>query len=196
MLKHTTILLAFIAFTAFTPGSASKNWSIDKAHASVNFSINHFFSAVQGKFKSFQGDFNFDPDQLNESSFVFSIDVNSVDTDEDDRDKHLQSEDFFNAKKWPKMKFKSTKVVKAGKDQYKIHGKLTIRDVTKEVVLPMKVTGLIDNPWQEDKVIMGIQIKTTINRTDYGVGTGSWAATAVVGDDVDVTINMELDGEK
>ena len=196
ILKHTAILAAFVAFSAFTPSSASKSWKIDKSHASVNFSVNHFFSAVTGKFKSFEGDFDFDPENPKDASFAFKIDVNSVNTDEEKRDNHLQSEDFFNAEKWPHMSFKSTNVEKTGKDMYAIKGKLTIRDVTKDVTLPMKITGMIDNPWQEGAVIMGIQIKTTINRTEYGVGTGSWAATAVVGDEVEVLINMELDGKK
>lgn len=195
-IKHTMLLATIITLSAFTTSSTSKHWNIDQSHSSVNFSINHFFSAVTGKFKSFQGDFNFNPNHLSTSSFTFTVDVNSVDTDDEKRDNHLQSDNFFNAQKWPTMVFKSTSVEKSGDGLYNIHGQLTIRDVTKNVVLPMQVNGVIDNPWKENSVIMGITVKTTINRTDYGVGTGSWAATAVVGDEVDVNINMELDSEK
>ena len=175
---------------------SAPQWKIDKSHASVNFSVDHFFSAVTGKFKNFDGAFYFDQEDLSSSTFSFTIQVASVNTDEPDRDEHLQSADFFNAKKWPTMKFVSTSVEKKGKDNFVLHGNLTIRDKTQKVALPMQITGVMDNPWNAEKVIMGIKISTVIDRTQYGVGTGSWAATAVVGDEVQITINMELDGEK
>jgi polyisoprenoid-binding protein YceI len=169
-------------------------WEIDKSHASVKFSVNHFFSAVDGKFKAFKGDFYFNPELPSASKFNFEIDVNSISTDEPDRDKHLQSEDFFDAAKWPKIKFVSTSVVKKGKDAYVIKGNLTMRDKTLAVELPMKITGMMENPWNKEKVILGIAINATLDRTKWGVGTGSWAATAIVGDEVTIAINMELDG--
>jgi len=170
------------------------HWKIDNSHASVNFSVNHFFSAVTGKFKEFSGDFNFDPDNAAASSFNFTIQVASVDTDDEERDDHLQSGDFFDAKEYPTMSFTSTAVKKKKKDEYLIEGFLTIRGTKKKVTLPLKITGMMDNPWVDGKVILGIAIETVIDRTEYGVGTGSWAATAIVGDEVTINIAMELDG--
>lgn len=171
-------------------------WKLDKAHTFVNFSINHFFSDVTGKFKTFDGKFNFDPSNLQGSQVDFSIDVNSVSTDQSKRDQHLQSADFFDAKTYPKMTFKSTKIEKKSDKMYLVHGKLTIKDKTKNIVLPMKMTGEMEHPMMKGTLILGLVIDTTINRTDYGVGTGNWAATMVVGDEVKIHIPMELNRMK
>ena len=188
-LLTVAIILGFGETQAQTP----QKWEIDKSHASVNFSVNHFFSTVTGKFKKFDGEFYFDANNLAESKITFTVFVKSVDTDEDERDEHLQSKDFFNAPVHPTMQFVSTKIERKNDKEYILHGNLTIRGTTKTVALPMKIKGIMDNPWQEEKVIMGIAIHTTLDRTDYGVGTGSWAATAIVGDEVTVDVHMELD---
>jgi len=94
------------------------------------------------------------------------------------------------------MKFVSTRFEKTSDKEYILHGKLTLRDVTKEVALPLTIKGRMDNPWKEGYEILGIKIDTSINRTDYGVGMGSWAATALVSDEVEIEINMELDAKK
>ena len=177
-------------------GQQVRSWKIDKSHASVRFVASHFFTEVEGKFKGFEGTFNLDPEHPQGGSISFTVQVKSVDTGEPDRDKHLQSEDFFHASKWPEMNFVSTRIEQKDKNHLVVHGKLTIRDVTKQVAIPMRITGRMDNPWKEGYEIMGIQIKTSLDRTDYGVGTGSWAATAVVGDEVAISINMELDAKK
>ncbi|MBT6133344.1 MAG: polyisoprenoid-binding protein [Flavobacteriales bacterium] len=171
----------------------AKKWGVDKSHASVTFSIDHFFSEVPGKFKQFDGDIFFDPANLSGSKASFEIMVASISTDEKDRDDHLQSSDFFDATNNPMIVFKSSHIVKASDKLYNIHGELSMRGVTKSVVLPMKIKGRMDNPWKEGYEILGISISTTLNRSDYGVGTGSWAATAVVSDEVEVKISMELD---
>jgi len=171
-------------------------WKLDKSHTSVNFSINHFFSAVTGKFKTFDGNFQFDPNHLHLSKADFTISVKSVSTDDSKRDNHLQSADFFDAKSYPNMSFKSTKIEKKSDKEFLVHGKLTIKDKTKDVVLPMKITGEMEHPMMKGTIILGVVIDTTINRTDFGVGTGSWAATMVVGDEVRIHIPMELNRMK
>ncbi len=174
----------------------AKKWNVDKSHASVNFSVNHFFSAVTGKFKDFSGDITFAPDDLEGSKVSFTFQTKSVDTDEDERDKHLQSEDFFAAEKFPTITFVSNKFVKKSDKLYEVVGKLTMRGTSKEIALPLTITGRMDNPWKKGYEILGISINTTLDRTDYGVGTGSLAATAIVGDEVRISISMELDAEK
>jgi polyisoprenoid-binding protein YceI len=190
------LMLVMFASNAFVQGQDAKEWKVDKTHASVNFSINHFFSEVTGKFQDFDGAINFDKENLKASKAEFTIQIKSVDTDEADRDGHLQSADFFDAATYPTMKFVSSSFKKVDDSNYMIAGKMTIKDVTKAIELPMKITGMMDNPWSEGKVILGVKIETSINRTEYGIGTGSWAATAVVGDDVAVKVVMELDGAK
>ncbi|MFN4233273.1 MAG: YceI family protein [Bacteroidia bacterium] len=188
------LLTVFGALTA--NAQEATKWKLDKSHTSVNFSINHFFSAVTGKFTSFDGDFYFDPNNLQGSKAEFTIAVKSVNTDDSKRDNHLQSADFFDAKKYPNMTFKSTKIESKSEKEYLVHGKLTIKDKTKDVVLPMKITGEMEHPMMKGTLILGLVIETTINRTEFGVGTGNWAATMVVGDEVKIHIPMELNRKK
>ncbi len=189
----SVILFASItAFLAFTPFPAPPaQWKVDKAHSAITFSIKHFFTPVNGRFHDFDGDFIFDPENLDASKVDFTIQVNSVDTEEAKRDKHLQSPDFFNAGQYPTMRFVSTRFKKKGKDSYVAYGNLTIRDKTKEIELPFNVLGVADHPMMKGSKVMGLQAEAKINRNDFGVGTGDWAATMVVGDEVNIQIALE-----
>lgn len=200
MISTIKTLVFAVSITVFSSLSTKAQnatlWKIDKSHTSVNFSINHFFSSVPGKFKDYDGSFNFDPDNLNGSKADFSISVSSVNTDNTKRDNHLQSKDFFNAETYPTLSFQSTRFEKKTEKEYLIHGKLTIKDKTKDVTLPMKITGEMEHPMMKGTMILGLVIDTSIDRTDYGVGTGDWATTMVVGDEVDIHIPMELNRKK
>ena len=193
-ISFAVILTALSVFTANAQNATM--WKVDKAHTSVNFSVNHFFSAVTGKFTSFEGSINFDPANLQGSSVNFTIPVKSVNTDDSKRDKHLQSPDFFDAKAYPNMTFISTRFEKKSDKDYMAYGKLTIRNVSKEIALPFKITGEMEHPMMKGTIILGLASSIKINRNDYGVGTGSWATTMVVGDNVDIDINMELNRMK
>ena len=192
---NLSLFAIILGFTSSTAQSATQ-WKLDKSHTSVNFSINHFFSAVTGKFSNFDGAFNFDPNNVAESKADFTIAVKSVNTDDSKRDKHLQSGDFFNASEFPNISFKSTKIEKKNNKEFLVHGQLTIRDKTKDIVLPLKITGEMEHPMMKGTIILGLASNLKINRTEYGVGTGSWAATMVVGDEVDINIHMELNRKK
>lgn len=194
--RSLVVLLAVLFNLKSVKAQEAKEWKIDKAHASVNFSVNHFFSAVTGNFKEYEGTINFDPDNLKKSKVIFTTKVSSINTDNVERDNHLQSEDFFAAEKFPAITFESFKFEKVSDTEYSVYGKLTMRGVSKNIKLPLTITGTMDNPWKDGAIIMGISISTTLNRTDFGIGTGSWAATSIVGDEVKVNINMELDGKK
>ena len=189
------VILTALSFFAVNAQNAIM-WKVDKAHTSVNFSVNHFFSAVTGKFTSFEGNINFDPANLPSSSVNFTIPVKSVNTDDSKRDKHLQSADFFDAKSYPNMTFSSTRFEKKSDKDYVAYGKLTIRNVSKDIALPFKITGEMEHPMMKGTIILGLASTIKINRNDYGVGTGSWATTMVVGDNVDININMELNRMK
>ncbi|GAA5219824.1 YceI family protein [Membranihabitans marinus] len=190
--KYFLALIISLTFGWNLQGQDATMWTVDKAHTSVNFGINHFFNEVKGKFTEFDGSFHFDPDQLNQSGFSFIIQVKSVDTDNEKRDNHLQSADFFNAEQFPEIKFVSTKVEMISENKYQAMGNLTIKDVTKNIVIPFSVTGQMEHPMMEGNLILGLRIDTTLDRTDYGVGVGDWAATMVVGDEVRINIPMEL----
>ncbi len=187
-------ILAAVALLPLVTQAAPKKWKVDKDHASVSFEINHFFTPVKARFLEFSGKFKLDGEDLtNSPSFEFTVQVPSVATDKTKRDNHLQSKDFFNAKQWPQIRFVGDRVVKTGENTYKAIGELTIRDVTKDYEVPFTVLGLKEvKTMMGSSEVMGVRVKTELNRTDFGVGTGSWAATAVVGDTVGIDILMEL----
>lgn len=197
MKKCTLLIAMFLSagfFSAFTfPENVveAPTWEIDKNHSSVSFSVRHFFSNVIGAFDEFEGTLKFDPEDLAGSSVEFAINVASVNTKNERRDNHLQSGDFFNAEEWPQMMFKSTSISKSG-DQYVAKGAMTIRDVTKTVEIPINFLGQMEHPRREGAYIGGFSSEFTINRNDYGVGTGNYAATATIGGEVEVTINLEV----
>jgi len=190
-----SILFLIITLSKVQAQDADK-WSLDKAHTSVNFSINHFFSAVTGKFSQFDGNFNLNLDNLQNSKVDFTINVKSVNTGDEKRDKHLQTSDFFDVKNFPNISFTSTRFVKQTEKDYIVYGKLTIKNITKDIALPFVVKGQMIHPMMKNMIILGLQSNIKIDRTQYGVGTGSWAATAIVGDQVDININMELNKKK
>ncbi|MDZ7720522.1 MAG: YceI family protein [Balneolaceae bacterium] len=174
---------------------ASTPWTLDEAHSTIQFSVTHFFTPVTGRFEDYQTDIQFDPNDLENSSIDVTIPVSSINTQNDRRDNHLNSEDFFNAENWPNISFTSDEIRSTGDNEYVAVGNLTIREVTKQIELPFTLLGVMDHPMKENVKVAGITANTTINRTDYGVGVGDWAATMVVGDEVDINLNLELNSQ-
>lgn len=190
-----TLIIAFaltLAGSSFVNAQKAEEWKLDKAHTSVNFDVNHFFSTVNGSFNDFDGTFKFHPEDLKNSKFSFTIPVASVNTNNQKRDNHLRSVDFFDAAKYPEIRFESTSFEKKNGNNYVAHGNLKIKDVSKKVSIPFEVKGVMDHPMMKGTKIMGLAFNTTIDRTDYEVGVGDWASDMVVGDNVDVAVNMEL----
>lgn len=167
-------------------------WSIDASHSKVGFSVRHFFTPVNGQFNAYEADIRFSPDDLAGSSINVTIDVTSIDTDNERRDGHLMSADFFDAETWGTITFASSEITSTGGNEFVAKGELTMRDVTRQVDLPFTLLGVMEHPFRPGTQLAGIVSSLTLNRNDYGVGTGDWAATAVVGDEVTVTLNLEL----
>jgi polyisoprenoid-binding protein YceI len=167
-------------------------WAIDPSHAHVGFSVPHMVvSEVEGQFKTFSGKVSLDEKDLTKSSVEFTVDVNSVDTDSADRDKHLKSPDFFDTAKFPQLTFKSTKIVKAGKG-YKVTGDLTIHGVTKPVTLDVTLSEAVQSPW--GKSVRAAKVTGKLKRADYGL---SWNKSldkggVVIGEDVTLDVKLEL----
>lgn len=181
-----------------TDGNAvlMNEWSIDKSHSNINFTITHFFTPVDGSFENYTSNIQFDPNDLENSSIEVTIPVESINTENERRDNHLKSEDFFNASEWPNIQFVSSSIEQTGENQFVAHGELTIRDETREFDLPFELLGVMDHPMRDNTKVAGITASAQLNRTDYGVGVGDWAATAVVGDEVDIQLNLELNAPK
>ncbi len=179
------------AFT-FQNDDKATPWNIDRSHSAVNFTINHFFTPVDGNFDDYSAEIFFDPENLAGSSIEVTIPVESINTRNQRRDNHLRSGDFFNTAQWENITFQSRTIEQTGNNQFVAKGELTIRDVTREFELPFELLGVMNHPMRENVVVAGIVAETNLMRTEYGVGVGDWAATAVVGDRVNIRINLEL----
>lgn len=172
---------------------AQTNWGVDASHTNVRFTVSHLvISEVDGNFKTYDGKVTSTGNDFNDAKVEFGVDVNSINTDNADRDKHLKGDDFFNTEKFPKMTFKSTSFKKADGNKYKLTGDLTIRDVTKSVTFDVVHKGVTKDPWGNTKA--GFKATSSINRKDYKL---MWSVVTesgglVVGDEVAITINLEL----
>jgi len=164
-------------------------FNLDPSHAKVGFEVTHMaISSVEGRFNKFEGTLTAGK-KLSDLKIEANIDVTSVNTEDGDRDKHLKSPDFFDVEKFPKMTFVSTSV-SGTESKLKIKGKLTIKDVTKEVVLDGKISKEIKDPWGNQRV--AISGKTKINRKDFGLAFNKVAEFGpVVGDEVTISISSE-----
>ena len=186
-------LLAAAAVVALGAGTVSaETFHVDTSHSKVLFKVRHLgISNVTGQFKEFEGSFDLDPDNLATLKAIAVIQVASVDTEEEDRDKHLRSGDFFDAETHPEIKFESTKAEPAGGSKVKLHGNLTIRGVTKPVVLDAEFGGAIQDPWGNHRA--AFTAEGTINRKDFGVNWNQTLDTGglVVGDNVQISLELE-----
>jgi polyisoprenoid-binding protein YceI len=147
---------------------ATTTWQIDPAHSVIGFEVKHLMiSKVRGRFGAVTGTLVLDEDDVTKSTVTAEIDVTSVDTREAQRDAHLKSGDFFEVEKFPKMTFRSTRVEKDGSGEVKLAGNLTIRDVTREVVLTVEDEGREKDPWGGDRA--GFSATGKIDRRDFGL---------------------------
>lgn len=172
-------------------------WNVDVPHTGIEFSVKHFFTPVTGQFDDYEIDLVFDRDAPAHSTVAVRIDVASVNTGNDDRDQHLMSGDFFDAATYPHITFESEQVWQTSTDELLARGDLTIKDQTHQVELPIKILGVMDVPGEMQAMLGGVTeiasfaTELQIDRSDYGVGAGSWAAALVVGHDVDINIAVE-----
>ncbi len=188
----------FVLSTTAAPGTpapaspapaAPSVWTIDNTHSGVGFQIRHFVSKVRGKFKDVKGTITADDSSWQNGVIDVEIATASITTDNDRRDGHLRSPDFFAADSFPVIRFKSTRIERSG-DNAKIHGNLTMRGVTRPVVLDGMLTGIMKSA-QGDR--LGFEASTTVNRVDYGVkwNRAAEAGGAMLGDEVKIEINIE-----
>jgi polyisoprenoid-binding protein YceI len=188
-MRFKSLLLA--AALASSSVLAADTYNIDASHSSVGFAVKHLvISTVKGNFTDYSGTIMFDEKNPANSSVNVTIKAASINTDNDKRDQHLRSGDFFDAEKYPDIKFVSKKVVKTA-NAYEMTGHLTLKGVTKEVVIPFTLAGPITDPWGGTR--MAAEGALTINRQDYGVSWtgGAKAGEAVVSDEVKIELNIE-----
>jgi polyisoprenoid-binding protein YceI len=202
MRKSVAVLaIALLAVTALpgvaaVPATATGTWTIDKVHSEASFQVRHFVSKVRGRFADFSGTIRIDAAKPEASSVEFTIKVASVDTNEPKRDAHLKSPDFFDAAKYPEIRFVSKKVAPVSESKYDVTGDLTMRGVTKEITLPVTFDGIARDPWGNERA--GFETGITLNRKEYGINWNKALDQGgfMLGDDVTVSINIEAVKEK
>lgn len=190
-MKKTLYFLLFLILMAPVQVMAG-NWQIDTAHSNFFFEVRHTYAAVRGQFGTFSGEVIFDPASIEKSRFDFTIQVASIDTRIAKRDTHLMTPDFFDEKKYPEITFRSNRVTKAEEDKYIVDGKLTIKNVTKDLSLVFNYHGQKENPLKPDEFVAGFDTNLSIDRLEYGVGDGKFYSMGVVGKDVDILVTLEL----
>lgn len=172
---------------------SQNDWTVDKAHSKVGFSVNHMvITSVEGYFKDYDAKISTNEDNFSAANIFLSINTSSIFTDHEKRDNHLRSDDFFNAEKYPQMIFKSKSMDKLSEGKYKLIGDFTIRDVTKEIVLDVKFNGIIKDGYGNMRA--GFKITSEINRFDYNLKWDKTIETGglIVGKEVELIINLEI----
>ena len=170
---------------------ATTKWAIDPTHSEIGFKVKHMmFTNVSGKFGTYDATISAEEDDFTKSSIAFSANIDSINTNNSDRDNHLKSADFFDAENHPKLTFVSSSFTNIDDENYELAGDLTIHGVTKPVKLATEFSGLMKDPWGNTKV--GLNIEGKINRKDWGLNWNSALETGGVLVSEEVKLNIEL----
>ncbi len=195
-LRRLSPLLA-LAVLALAPAARAEKetFTIDKAHTEFGFKVRHFVSKVGGRFTKFDGTIEIDRANPSASAVHLTIDATSIDTGNANRDKDLNSPNFFDTAKFPQITFTSTKIAAKGKDVYEVTGDLTMRGVTKPVVLTVAANGFANDGRGGQKA--GFDVTGKLNRKDFGVSWNNVVdGNAILSDDVDLDITIEANKKK
>jgi polyisoprenoid-binding protein YceI len=187
-MKRFLLFLAAFSFLAVSVVRADV-YGFDKAHSQIGFAVRHILSPVHGEFKDYDGTIHFNPKNPVASKINVTIQAASISTDNDMRDHHLMSKDFFDVGKYPTITFKSSKVTATGENKFKVEGSLTIHGVTKPVVLDVDYDGtdvMMGNP------IAGFSATAKIDRRDFGLVWNQALASGNLMVGNDVTINLDI----
>ncbi len=193
MKKLSLVILSFLFLSNI---DAQNMWTIDKAHSKISFTVAHMvISEVEGRFSEYSDSISAG-DNFSDLKITLRINVSSISTDNEDRDKHLKSSDFFDIQKYPFIDFNSTKMAKVGDNLYKLYGNLTMHGVTKPVQLDVKYGGTVKDPWGNTKA--GFKITGVIDRYAFGLKYNSTLETGalIVGQKVNVNAFIELKKNK
>ncbi|RBL93121.1 YceI family protein [Chitinophaga flava] len=168
-------------------------WKIDTAHSDVQFKVKHLMiTTVTGQFQTFDATMETAGDDFSSANISFSADINSITTQNAQRDQHLQASDFFEADKYPKLLFVSKEVKKIDDENYKVIGDLTIRDNTRPVELKVEFGGEVVDPWGQTKA--GFELSGKINRKDFGLTFNATTETGgvLLSDEVKLLASVQM----
>jgi polyisoprenoid-binding protein YceI len=175
------------------PAATQTVWKIDPSHSVIEFAVKHMmFSTVKGTFGVFEGEIVTEPDDPTEGAVNIVIDADSIDTRDEKRDEHLRSNDFFGAGEHPQIVFKSTRVEHVPGPAFRVHGDLTMRGVTRPIVLDATFNGSGVNPWGQ--TVAGYSATTEIDREDWGMNFNAALETGgvLVGQRVKIMLDLEV----
>ena len=187
------VVALLVTISAFS----QTRWTVDNIHSNVKFTVSHLvISEVEGSFNVYSGAIDVPNADFTDAKITFSVDVNSISTGNEMRDKHLKSDDFFNAQKYPAMTFTSVSWKKVSDTKYALEGDLTIRDVTKRVTFDVSYGGTMKDGYGNTKA--GFKATTVINRFEYGLKWNALteAGGMTVGKDVTITMRLEFSQRK
>ena len=189
-MRHALLSMAFLLMTGVIFGQSTA-WNFDKAHSKIQFTATHMkISDVAGQFKDYSGTILAEGEDFTDAKIKISIDATTIDTDNDKRDGHLRGDDFLNVEKYPEIKFVSESMEKVGDNQYKMKGKLTIRDVTKTETFDVKHTGVVE---AMGATKAGFKVTGTIDRFDYNVDWDkSFGQGLIVGRNIKIHADVQL----
>jgi len=172
---------------------STTRWNIDNTHSEIHFKVKHFMvSWVTGSFKQFHATVETAGEDISTAKVRFTADINSISTNNEQRDAHLKTGDFFEAEKYPQLIFESDKLEKIGDENYKVYGTLTMRGVSKKIILNAEYGGIALDPWGNTRI--GFSISGKINRKDFGVSFSMVSETGgiLLGEEVTVNANAEF----
>ena len=172
---------------------ANQTWALDPTHSELQFKIKHLMiSTVSGQFNKFRATVETENDDFEKAKVHFEATVDSISTNNEQRDAHLKNGDFFDAEKYPAIIFESEKMEKTGDDEYKLHGTLTMRGVSKKIILNAAFGGIAKDPWGNTRT--GFSVTGRINRNDFGMSFGAVSETGglLLGDEVKINANVQF----
>jgi len=189
-LKKSSLVVLFLLFAGVVFGQNAE-WKFDKAHSKVQFVATHMkIAEVTGQFKSYSGSITADKKDFTDADIQVTIQVSTIDTDNEKRDNHLKGDDFFNAESYPEITFESESLTKVSGDQYKLKGMLTIKDVTRTVEFDVAYMGSVE---AMGATRAGFKVTGTIDRFDYNINWDkSFGQGLIVGREVDIKADVEL----
>ncbi len=172
---------------------ATTKWILDPTHSEIHFKVKHLMvSWVTGSFRQFNAEVTTNGDDFTTGKVKFTADINSISTNNEQRDGHLKTGDFFDAENHPQLVFEGDKLEKIDDENYKLHGTLTMRGASKKITLKVEFGGITEDPWGNTRT--GFSISGTINRKDYGVSFSMVSETGgiLLGEDVSINANVEF----
>jgi len=172
---------------------ANQTWALDPTHSELQFKIKHLMiSTVSGQFNEFKATVETNGDDFTKAKVHFVATVDSISTNNEQRDAHLKNGDFFDAEKYPVITFDSERMEKTSEDEYKLYGTLAMRGVSKKIILNTEFGGITKDPWGNTRT--GFSVNGKINRQDFGMSFGAVSETGglLLGDEVKINANVQF----